>query len=125
MRREANFQSKFRHYLQARVRKPGVYEVKQTTQDSLPFKAVLEHQIESLLAAKHRCLTYKPPDDTRGFKPCDFLHFAGDVQAYIVIKYPKGWVMIEIDVWVREEKQSTRKSLTWQRAKEIADVVEN
>lgn len=124
MRREANFQSKFRHYLQARVRRSGAYEVKQTTSDSLPFKAVLEHQVESLLAAKNRVMTYKPPDDTRGFKPCDFLHFA-DAQAYIVIKYPKGWCMIDIDVWVREEKQSIRKSLTWERAKAIADVIEN
>ncbi len=124
MRHEAKFHSKFRHYLQARVREPGVFEVKYAHNEIVYFKSLEEHQRESLLAAKHRCLTYKPPDDTRGFKPCDFLHFA-DVKAYVVLAFKKGFVLIDIDVWVQEERQSKRKSLTWERAKAIADVIEN
>lgn len=123
MRREAAFHSTFRHYLAARMPQTCAVEVKQTTKDSIPFRLVEEHQKESLLAAKHRTLTYKPPDDTRGFKPCDFLHLAG-VPAYIVIKYPLGFVMIDIDDWVLEEKDSTRRSLTWKRALNIATIIE-
>ena len=123
MRHEAKFHSKFRHYLQARMKEPGVFEVKYAHRDIVYFSALEEHQRESLLAAKHRSLTYKPPDDTRGFKPCDFLHFAG-VRAYVVVKYSKGFVLIDIDVWVEEARISKRKSLTWERARYLAWKVE-
>lgn len=123
MRREASFHGKFRHFISFEFPDDSAaFEVKQTTTDSLPFSAVKEHQELSLEAAKHGSLTFKPSDEARGFKPCDFLHLAG-VQAYIVIKYPKGFVLIDIDKWIEERKTSTRKSLTWDRAKEIADMI--
>jgi hypothetical protein len=40
--------------------------------------------------------------------------------AYIVIKYPKGTVFITIDNFLFEKEKSKRKSLTWDRACEIA-----
>jgi hypothetical protein len=40
--------------------------------------------------------------------------------AYVVIRYPKGFVLISIDTFVLESQRSKRRSLTWQRAQDIA-----
>jgi hypothetical protein len=45
--------------------------------------------------------------------------------AFIVIKYPKGIVWITIGNFLFEKEKSKRKSLTWERAKEIATKKEN
>ncbi len=43
--------------------------------------------------------------------------------AFIVIKYPKGTVFITIDNFLYEKEKCKRKSLTWERAKEIATKI--
>lgn len=43
--------------------------------------------------------------------------------AYIVIKYPKGTAFITINNFIFEKERSKRKSLTWERAKEIASRI--
>lgn len=43
--------------------------------------------------------------------------------AYIVIRYPKGIAHISIGNFLFEKARSKRKSLTWERAQEIASKV--
>ena len=121
IKREANFTVQFRHWLMANPMYSAAFELKQTTTDSIPFSDVKEHQLEALLTVKHgkKGLLYKAPDDSRSIKPFD-LFYLNNTGAYVVIKYPKGFVIIDINDFIQEKEQSKRKSLTWQRAKEIA-----
>ena len=117
-KREADWTTTvFRHWLEKNG-KTGAYEVKYAKGDSLPFSAVLPHQIENLLAVRHKTFVYKVVD--MGEKnPFDCFCMT-EQPAYIVIKYPKGFVLITIDAFVLESQRSKRRSLTWQRAQEIA-----
>ena len=45
--------------------------------------------------------------------------------AFIVIRYPKGTVWITIGNFLFEKEKSKRKSLTWERAKEISSKIKN
>lgn len=120
MKREANFTLRFRHWLKANPGVSAAYELKQTTKDSIPFSDVQEHQIDALQAVKSKTgLLYKAPDDSRGVKPFD-LFYLRNTAAYIVIRYPREFHVIDIDRWVRESKTSKRKSLTVIRAREIS-----
>lgn len=120
MKREAKFQTTFNHWLKAvqkhifvfklpdlgvqmpfdcfSVDKYGqfhAWELKQTQTDSIPFSAVVNHQVTALEI----------------------------VSGMVVIKYPKGVVIIPIDIFVDEKKRSERKSLTFSRACQIATQV--
>lgn len=122
IKREAKFTVLFRHWLLAHpLRKSCALELKQTQTDSIPFSAVEEHQIDALIAVKYgdKGLLYKAPDDSRAIKPFDlfYLHWT---DAYIVIKYPQGFVIISIESFIGERDSSKRKSLTWERAQVIA-----
>ena len=117
MKREANFQTTFNHWLKNVYKHTGAFELKQTS-TALPFSAVVPHQVEALLNAKHGVLVYKIPD--AGYQnPFDAFCLAS-VPAYVVIKYPKSFELISIDVWEQEKKSSHRKSLTYGRAREIS-----
>ncbi len=120
MKREASFQTTFNHWLKEvykhvfvfklpdcgfqnpfdvfSVDKYGqfhAWELKQTTTDSLPFSAVVDHQIVALKK----------------------------VNGTVVIRYHSFFCLIPIDVFVSEKEHSVRKSLTSVRAKEIATIV--
>jgi len=115
--KEKDFQRTFNHWLKAVHKKTGLFELK-ITKGALPFSAVAPHQVEALLNAKHSCLYYKIPDV--GYQnPADAFGLCGE-EAYVVIKYPKAWYMIDIDAFLKERDSSSRKSLTEERAKEIA-----
>lgn len=125
MKKEANFGPEFRSWLKANPMPTSCYELKQTT-TPLPFSAVKEHQINALLASKlkGKGILYKIPDDSRGVKPFDFF-FMNGVFAWVVIKYQKkGFVFIDVETFVLESERSKRKSLTWERAKQIATIEE-
>lgn len=121
IKREARFTVLFRHWLMANPMWPAAFELKQSTTDSISFSDVQEHQLNALLAAAggEKGLLYKAPDDSRGVKPCDLLYLR-NADAYVVIKYPPGFVLIDVDKFVEEKKKSLRKSLTWDRAQKIA-----
>ena len=123
-KREASFTLLFRHWLKANpMRTAAVFELKQTQTDSFPFKNVEEHQLEALAAAwGPEGLIYKISDQSQGYKPCDIVYFRLS-PAYIVIKYPKFFCLIHASAFGAEMKTSTRKSLTSERAKEIAEKV--
>jgi len=120
MKREANFQTTFNHWLKDKLKHIFVFkipdvgyqnpfdvfsvdkygqfhawELKQTQTDSIPFSAVVDHQVTAREI----------------------------VSGMVVIKYPKFFVVIPIDIFIDERKKSSRKSLMSSRAKEISTVV--
>ena len=119
-KREAQFTLLFRAWLKSKPFHSATLELKQTQSDSIPFNAVKPHQIHALLASQsERGLLYKIPDDSRGIKPCDMVYLQ-NVTGYVVIKYPKLFVLIKVDSFIKEQESSPRKSLTVTRACEMA-----
>ena len=116
--------------------KTAVYELKLCKSRALPFNAVKVHQVEGLLNAKLGNLFHKISDSpifagakSRFTKPkpfdCFSLYHAG---AYIVILYykprqPKEFILIDIEAYIQEAERSTRKRLTEERAREIAEEI--
>ncbi len=97
-----------------------VFELKQT-ETSLPFSRVEKHQERKLWSAKYGVSIYKISDESRGEKPFDSIGLM-NCEAYLVIKYPKHFYIIDIDDWLNEVKRSTRRSLTEERADEICKI---
>lgn len=99
MKLEAAFQRKFGRWLQhAYSGSSAAFELKRTRTRSLPLKSIREHQTASLLQARTG-LYYKPPDDSRAYKPCDTL-FLRDADGFLVVAYGpilKGFYMVDID----------------------------
>jgi hypothetical protein len=121
MKREAKFTQTFRHWLMVNPMHSAAFELKQTVSDRLPFKDVKPHQIDGLLAVKKNQLLYKLPDDSRGVKPFDMVLLAQS-GAFVVIKYPHEFVLIDVEMFVEEAQWSIEKSLTSKRASEIAEI---
>ncbi len=119
-KKEANAGLKFRAWIEKNPQISGAFELKQCT-DSLPFDAVTEHQIAALLKTKRDALLYKAPDDSRGLKPYDYFYIRKGC-AFVVIKFKRSFECIDIDTFILEKKRSQRKSLTYQRAKEISSI---
>lgn len=121
---EAKFGMLFRHWIFANPMFPAAFELKQTNGDSIPFSAVPEHQLDALIAAENnKGILYKAPDDSRGVKPFDYFYL-NNADGFVVIRYPTHFVMIRVLDFKTErdksQKEGERKSLTFQRAKEIA-----
>ena len=124
MKREAQFTLLFRHWVMAQDNlRSAAFELKQTASDSLPFDAVKDHQIAALMASKSAFL-YKIPDDSRGIKPYDLVYL-NKAEAFVVIRYVDCFVLIEVEDFTLERDTSKRKSLTSDRAKQIAIHVES
>ncbi len=121
MKHEANFQTAFRHWLMSNKSfGSAAFELKHSPTNSFPFDRVVEHQENSLFAATcNNGLLFKIPDDSISYKPFDMFYLR-NAEAYVVIKYPKDFVIISINDFVRERQSSKRKSLTYERAKEIS-----
>lgn len=119
IKREAEFGRLFRHWLNENRMPSAAFELKQTTTNRLPFSSVKEHQLNALLAVKKESLLYKIPDDSRGIKPFDmvYLHMAC---AFVVIRYPEVFVVIDVEKFIEEMEWSSEKSLTSERAIIIA-----
>lgn len=120
-KREAQFGQVFRHWLKTKKDiSSSAFELKQTTTNSLPFNAVKEHQIDALLACKSsNGLLFKIPDTSIQLLPFDMFYLKQSY-AYVVIRYPKLFVVIDVDDFIAEDKESKRRSLTSERAQEIA-----
>lgn len=119
-KREADFGILFRHWIKANPQPSSAYELKATKSNAIAFDSVVPHQILALQAAKTKYgILYKAPDDSRGIKPFDYFYLR-DAFAFIVIKYPSMFCFIEVDTFVEERGLSFRKSLTSERARQIA-----
>jgi len=100
-----------------------VYELKFTKERSLPFNAVMEHQLAALYTAKHGRLPYKIADVGIARKPCDGFMVAGSNAVvgimYYLTRGCKEFFIIVIELYLNEKETSKRKSLTVGRAREI------
>lgn len=128
MKCEADFQTEFTKWLRHTDMFPDgklAYELKFTLDNSLPFKAVMDHQLAALYVAKHGRLPYKIADVGIARKPFDGFMLAGAISMVGIMYYTKGeknFVLIDIDVFMQEKEDSKRKSLTKDRAVEIGIV---
>lgn len=128
---EKDFQSTFTSWVKANPNMfptSTAFELKLTKGKSLPFNAVMEHQITALQKAKWRGVFHKISDMSFGYKPFDAFWLRG-AQAYVVIMYyvpQKRHVCyaIDVDVFVKEARGSRRKSLTEERANEIGIFIQ-
>ncbi len=123
MKKEAKFQTLFNKWVREVFKKTACFELKQVEGDSLPFSDVQVHQVEALHNAKHGVLVHKIPDV--GYQnPFDSFCLTA-TPAYIVIKFPEFFCLIDIDTFIEErDVLSSRKSLTSERAWEIADKIQ-
>lgn len=119
--KERDFQTTFNHWLKAVHKKTGAFELKQTKGNALPFTAVVPHQVQALLQVKNGTLVFKIPDS--GYQnPFDVFSLTRE-EAFVVIKYPNFFCLIDILDWCNEIERSDRKSLTSERACEIATTI--
>ena len=125
---EKDFQSAFNRWLKFNwVDGSAGFELKITKKKSLPFSRVEMHQLQSLLDVKHGALIYKISDQSIGFKPFDSFILM-DAPAFVVIMYykprkQKRVCLIDVDKFIDEMNECDRRSLTEERAEEIAEMV--
>lgn len=124
--KEKDAQSRFTKYIrESGYDKSAAFELKFRTEGTaLPFSAFEPQQIPSLLKAKQACIYKKLSDADHGLKPFDALQIC-NAEAWVIACWwhiGKGiWVYwIDIDDFVAEQGRSTRKSLTEDRASELA-----
>lgn len=119
MKREADFGILFRHWLKANPTYSQAYELKHTSDTSIPFTALEEHQVIYLQAIKSTKGVLIRVQGGGG-EP-DYIYLRNS-PASVVIKYPREFSIIDIDTFLLEKKRSKRKSLTIQRAREISTI---
>jgi penicillin-binding protein-related factor A (putative recombinase) len=107
----------FRHWLKANPQYTCAYELKQTEGDSLPFKAVEQHQLDYLEAINGSKGVLVRVQGVNG-EP-DYVYLR-NCPACIVIKYPKAFHVLSVNAFLWERENSKRKSLTEERARKIA-----
>jgi len=120
--KERDFQTNFNKWLKYNWTMTSAFELKMAKGKSMPFNAVKEHQITALELAGAK-LVYKIADDSRGTKPFDCFMIASSPGYVVIMFYKRGqkeFIIIEVSNFKKEMKISKRKSLTEQRAKEIA-----
>lgn len=131
--KESQMQMLFGKFIKSTKRNhSAVFELKICKGSSLPFNAVKNHQILALQQANstglYHKLTDQPwitdrPNPFTLQKPFDCF-FLMNVKAYVVIWFykprkTKKFIFITIEDYIYESINSTRKSLTEDRAKEI------
>jgi len=87
---------------------------------SMPYDCFEEHQLPDLISFQNgAAFIYKFPDTGYERKPVDFLGARGGV-SFVAVRFPKVITIINIDRWLAEEAKLERKSITVERAEEIA-----
>lgn len=125
-RNESKFGILLRHWVFANCKdlETSTFEIKQTQGDSIPFNSVEEHQVNFSMAIKHseKGAFVRIESGTVGAP--DYVYLKKE-PAFIAIRFPDFFCIIDIDKWNTEKIINTRKSLTSDRAKAIAlDVVQ-
>ncbi len=118
--KESQFGAVLRHWLRANPQESCTIEIKQTETDSIPFSSVKQHQLNYSMAITSDNGVLIRVQGGNG-EP-DYVYLR-KLKAYIGIKYPAGFVLIDNIVFMKEKELSKRKSLTWDRAKKIADII--
>lgn len=117
---EADFSIILRHYLKANPLPISCpIECKDTRgKDSLSFSEVKEEQCNNGMASKSdKGNLIRVSVGTVGAP--DYCWYING-PSYLAIKYPLGFVLIDIETFVLERDKNTKKSLSWDRAKEIS-----
>lgn len=115
--RESSFGILFRHWLKAHPQYTCAIEAKQTETDSIPFSCVTQEQIDYGKAIKSSEGVLIRTTGATGLP--DYIYLRNE-PSYVVIKYPKFFCLIDIDIFARESLASKRRSLTSERAMKIA-----
>lgn len=117
-KREGNFGVYLKNWME---KNPFPYtvalELKQTTDNSIPFSCIEPQQIAYALKTKSDKGAWVRVVGLDG-QP-DYIWLINS-PAYIVIKYPHGFCFIDIETFILERDRSKRKSLTWDRAQAIS-----
>lgn len=121
MPKEAKFSILFRHWIKAHPQKSCSFEIKQTDSDSIPFSKITQAQIDYGKAIKSKKGVLLRTQAVAEGMP-DYIYLR-NIPANIVIKYPRFFCIIDIDIFDAEKKRSKRRSLTSKRATEIAQKV--
>lgn len=119
---EKDYYSLINKYYQKHATETIAWEAKITKTKNISFSCLAPHQEENLLKAEN-VFTYKIPDSGRAQKPFDGFVIKNGVAIFIAIYYkPRKTEIYEILFrdFVNEKYKSGKKSLTIERAKEIA-----
>lgn len=120
--KEADFGLKFRKWIEANPMPVTTWLEHKSSRghDSMLFSEVKDIQIINALKAKgKKGILVRIEKGTTGAP--DYAWFR-NCPSYIVISYPKGFVLIDIEVFVEEKRINTRRSLSYSRATEICHL---
>lgn len=117
--KETDFSIKFRHWLKNNKRQSCTFELKDSRgKNYFNFSELKEEQINYALSVQSDKGTLIRLQAITGGEP-DYVYYRNS-PAYIVINYPECFCIIPINNLLFEKEKSKRKSLTEERAKEIA-----
>lgn len=122
---EANMQTMFSHWLKAKWKGNGAFELKICKENRFNLKKIEPHQLANLHQAKHGLFYFKIPDLG---SQCPFDCFTlNRTEAYLVILFyeprtPKVFYMIDIDKILKLIKNGA-KSITENEASILADCI--
>lgn len=132
IKREAIAQTKWTHYMQARIQAGdpyyGNFEPKQTITDKIYWKRfdnkTEQHQIESLVTGMNIGIYHKISDADPRQKPFDcFMSKPANGYFCIWWNLHKKFTVIRIGDFLAEKINSTEKSLSYTKACEIAERI--
>ena len=125
---EANMQSLFTRWLKLNAEESAAYELKITKNRTLPFSRIAEHQITSLLKAKHEILAHKISDLAVGsFLPFDCFTLVGSA-AYLVLMFYKPRMQkvcyaIDIDDVIKLKNTPNKRSISEEDARNLGVTI--
>lgn len=125
---ESDFQTLFTKYVRQNWSDgSAAFELKITKTGSLPFTRLEDHQVEALKKSKHKTLFHKISDMSLNAKPFDCFVLQDSLAYVVILFYEEGKekvaYLIDIDEFVKESELSMRRSLTEERARQIAHYV--
>lgn len=127
--KEKDVQSRFSKWIrQGFFPQSAAFELKLTKGNkALSFSGFQEQQLPMLHKAKHGCVYKKLSDMDPSLKPFDALQICYANSFVVACWYherkPITAYWIDIDHFLEEQKTSTRKSLTEQRASQLATKI--
>lgn len=117
-KKEARFGLKMREWLEKHPIQSCQIETKQTPTDVISFSEVGQEQLAFLLSVKGpKGVLVRNNEGIKGTADYNYSRQAG---AWIVIKFKSGFHVIDVETFIKEKKESKRKSLTFKRAGEIS-----
>ena len=120
MKREAQDQILFNNYLRESDL-TGFFEIKHSSTEYFNYCHFQPHQLKSLQALQKNGLVWKISDTDPRLKPCDCFS-TPPLYSYVVIKYPRAFVVIGIDDFLLEKSKGL-KNLYYTHACSIAHKV--